>query len=296
MSSDIDLPLTRRHDQVSANAAHSSVPGNVYSHVNVAAGGRSHLGNCYNFGPTEDQQILQSILQSLYYPEMGQRGRDVPDAGAGTFEWLFEDFDSPTSRDSNEYGQDEAGLMGNIGEVDEKAEEVDDGENEQDVNQDQQVAERMDDEEDEARFEYWERRRKKEQHERNRMTAQLRYWLKTDGDAVFWVMKFLRDNDGTDTLLREWAVDDLLIVADHFFWLPGTHLQNSFEGLARSLMHAILSSLTADITSAKSICGKRRWSMNTSNRPWSKSEFKRMFSNLGNIRGIRVFILVDGLD
>jgi hypothetical protein len=139
------------------------------------------------------------------------------------------------------------------------------------------------------------------------MAMTLRHWLKNDEDRVFWVtgkpgsgkstfMKFLRDHDGTDDLLREWAQDDLLIVADHFFWLPGTPLQNSFEGFARSLMHAILSSLAADITSAKPICGKRRWSLNTSHRPWSQGEVKRMFSNLGGLSGIRIFLLVDGLD
>jgi hypothetical protein len=107
MSSDIDLPLTLRHDQVFANAAHPSVPGNVYSHVHVAAGGRSHLGNSYNFGPTEDQQILQSILQSLHYPGMGQRGSDVPEAGTDTFEWLFEDGGRRLFHDSEESDEDE---------------------------------------------------------------------------------------------------------------------------------------------------------------------------------------------
>ena len=70
--------------------AYPTGPGNTYRNVHVSAGAVSHLGNSYIYGPTEDQQILQAILQSLRYPEMGQRGRDVPDAGADTFEWLFE--------------------------------------------------------------------------------------------------------------------------------------------------------------------------------------------------------------
>ena len=240
MSSDINLPLALKHDQATADMAYPSVSGNVYSNFHVHDGARAHVGNSYSYGPTEDQQILQSILQSLHYPEMGQRGRDVSDSKAGTFEWLFEDCDGQTSHREN-------------------------------------------------------------------LAMGLRCWLKNDRDSVFWVtgkpgsgkstfMKFLRDHDGTDELLREWAQDDHLIVADHFFWLPGTQLQNSFEGLARSLMHAILSSLATDTNSAKTICGKRRWSLNTSNRPWSHSELKRMFSNLGGLRGIRFFVLIDGLD
>lgn len=259
MSSDINLPLALKHGQVTANMAYPFVSGNVYSNFHVHDSARAHVGNSYSYGPTEDQQILQSILQSLHYPEMGQRSRDVSDSKAGTFEWLFEDRDDQTSHISNKSDRDDAG-----------------------------------------KYSY-------EQRRRNDLAMELRCWLKDDRDSVFWVtgkpgsgkstfMKFLRDHDGTDELLREWAQDDHLIVADHFFWLPGTQLQNSFEGLGRSLMHAILSSLATDTNSAKTICGKRRWSLNTSNRLWSQSELKRMFSNLGGLRGIRLFILIDGLD
>jgi len=247
----MELSLTPNRASGRADVAYQSIPANIYSNVHVGDGGRSHLGNSYNFGPTEDQQILQAILQSLHYPEMGRRGLDVSDAKADTFEWLFEEGGSETSHSFEDSGLDET--------------------------------------------------------ERRSMATKLRCWLKNDGDSVFWItgkpgsgkstfMKFLRDHDGTDALLQEWARDDMLIVADHFFWLPGTHLQNSFEGLVRSLMHAILSSLAADIASAKSICGKRRWSLQSSRRPWPRSEFKRMFDSIGAISSVRFFLLVDGLD
>ena len=291
MSRDIDLPLALRHDQALSNIACTSAPGNVYSNVHVGAGGRSHLGNNYNYGPTEDQQILHSILQSLHYPEMGQRGSDVPDAGTDTFEWLFGDYGRQPSHDSDESDEYEREFMDDEEESNERnaydQEEREDtsGEDLSDI---------------ESTY-------SEDQCERDDIAVKLRSWLKDDGDNVFWItgkpgsgkstfMKFLRDHDGTHALLQEWAREDLLVTADHFFWLPGTPLQNSFEGLARNLMHAILSSLLADINLAKSICTKRRWSLTTSHRPWSQSEFKRMFVNLGGLRGIRVFLLIDGLD
>ena len=187
MSSDINLPLALKHDQATADMAYPSISGNVYSNFHVHDGARAHVGNSYSYGPTEDQQILQSILQSMHYPEMGQRGRDVSDSKAGTFEWLFEDCDGQTSHISNKSDRDDAGI-----------------------------------------YAY-------KQRERNDLAMGLRRWLKDDRDSVFWVtgkpgsgkstvMKFLRDHDGTDELLREWAQDDHLIVADHFFWLPGLSL------------------------------------------------------------------------
>jgi len=291
MSRDVDLPLALWHDQVLTNTAYTSVPGNVYSNVHVGAGGRSHLGNSYNYGPTEDQQILHSILQSLHYPEMGQRGSDVPDAGADTFEWLFGEYGRQPSHDSDESDKYEQEFVDDEGQS-MKKDAYDEEEREYTSEEDLSDVEST----------YSE-----DQSERDDIAVKLRSWLKDDGDNVFWVtgkpgsgkstfMKFLRDHDGTHELLQEWAREDLLVTADHFFWLPGTPLQNSFEGLARSLMHAILSSLHADIDSAKSICTRRRWSLITSHRPWSQSEFKRMFVNLGGLRGIRVFLLIDGLD
>jgi hypothetical protein len=234
---------------------------------------------------------------------MGQRGQNVSNAGADTFEWLFEDGGDQASHNPDNSHPDATGPVVGEGGSEEWVELPGDDAFVCSFDEDHDEQKDKTEKEEQPTYSAHSYELKIE----NRMAMDLRCWLKDDGKSVFWVtgkpdsgkstfMKFLRDHDGTDELLREWAQDEHLIVADHFFWLPGTQLQKTFEGLARSLMHAILSSLGADITSAKTVCGKRRWSLTASHRPWSQSEFKRMFSNLRGISGIRIFLLIDGLD
>lgn len=58
-----------------SNVATKSGSGNVYHDVRITGDGRAHLGNNYNYGPSEDEKILESVIASLYYPEMGASAR-----------------------------------------------------------------------------------------------------------------------------------------------------------------------------------------------------------------------------
>ncbi|KAF2727876.1 hypothetical protein EJ04DRAFT_593801, partial [Polyplosphaeria fusca] len=84
----------------------------------------------------------------------------------------------------------------------------------------------------------------------NKKPAGFRYWLKREA-GIFWVMgkagsgkstlmKFLINHCQTGCALSEWAGTKKLIVASFFFWHAGTDMQNSQEGLFRSLLFEIL--------------------------------------------------------
>ncbi|KAL1623368.1 hypothetical protein SLS56_008309 [Neofusicoccum ribis] len=75
-------------------------------------------------------------------------------------------------------------------------------------------------------------------------------WLNSHS-GLFWVcgkagsgkstlMKYILGHDTTTDLLQSWAKDKTLITASHFFWVSGTELQRSQEGLLRSLLFQIL--------------------------------------------------------
>ena len=83
---------------------------------------------------------------------------------------------------------------------------------------------------------------------RRRASVKLTDWLRS-GDGVFWIsgkaasgkstlMKFIRNSTRANRLLEEWAGGNpsSLIVADYYFWHPGSDLQKSHEGLYRTLL------------------------------------------------------------
>lgn len=205
--------------------------------------------------------MLESILESLYYPEMKTRSRNVSDAGTDTFEWIYEE---ATRRRHDEKGN-------------------------------QRYSRR------------WESAYEEDQVARSGFATNFRNWLEAADDRVFWItgkpgsgkstlMKFLRDHESTDASLRKWADGHRLLVADHFFWLPGDALQNSVEGLLRALLHDILKCLSTDLSSARTICGPKRWSLEGSRRSWSLRELKAMIMRIRSATDLRVFFFIDGLD
>lgn len=147
-----------------------------------------------------------------------------------------------------------------------------------------------------------------EQLERSTSAAKLRAWLAADdGSNVFWITgkpgsgkstftEFIRDHTETDALLRIWAGADRLIVADHFFGLPGTPIQNSAEGLLKSLLHQVLSYLVTDLTAARFICNRQRFSLHSSRLPWTVPELKQTIANVSALNCTRLFFVIDGLD
>ena len=53
-------------------------------------------------------------------------------------------------------------------------------------------------------------------------------------------MKYLLDDTRTPSTLQAWSSPQKLVMAHYFFWINGTDLQRSLEGLLRSLLYDIL--------------------------------------------------------
>ncbi|KAH8895919.1 hypothetical protein GQ53DRAFT_819879 [Thozetella sp. PMI_491] len=60
------------------------------------------------------------------------------------------------------------------------------------------------------------------------------------GSGKSTLMKFLCTKRGTRIELQKWAGQRTLVVANFFFWMPGSPLQKSLAGLCTGLLHSLL--------------------------------------------------------
>ena len=78
-------------------------------------------------------------------------------------------------------------------------------------------------------------------------------WLEI-GEGTYWIsgkagsgkstlMSFLRQDDRTQASLNVWSETKMLLMPRFYFWTGGTFLEKSIEGLLRSLIWQILTSL-----------------------------------------------------
>ncbi|KAF2470468.1 uncharacterized protein BDR25DRAFT_35094 [Lindgomyces ingoldianus] len=81
--------------------------------------------------------------------------------------------------------------------------------------------------------------------------SDFRKWLGEDGEALYWItgkpaagkstlMKFIYTNPITTTYLRRWAKGKTLIICAFYFWISGTQMQMSQEGMVRTLIYEAL--------------------------------------------------------
>ncbi|KAF2807226.1 uncharacterized protein BDZ99DRAFT_337271, partial [Mytilinidion resinicola] len=136
-------------------------------------------------------------------------------------------------------------------------------------------------------------------------------WLQADDDAIFWIsgkpgsgkstlMKYLVDDRETTANLRLWSGTKELAMASFFFWIAGTDLQKSQEGLLQSLLYQVLRKhpdLVPKIFPS-------RWEEDTlhdeseTNIPWTRQELLGAFRRLKEhrISSTKFCFFIDGLD
>ena len=64
--------------------------GHNYTNSYIAGEARAHLGDVYNnYGPSPDERLFLSVLESLRYDGMDDRRDRLNSAGRGTFRWTL---------------------------------------------------------------------------------------------------------------------------------------------------------------------------------------------------------------
>ena len=132
----------------------------------------------------------------------------------------------------------------------------------------------------------------------------IRDWLRASR-GIFWVngkagsgkstlMKYIVNDVRTRTLLRSWAGNKPLVLANFYFWYLGSPLQKTEEGLLRSMLYQIL----CKCPYLMSVATARRWL--TSGRPdesWSLQELRGALKSVAMFEHApRFCFFIDGLD
>lgn len=137
-------------------------------------------------------------------------------------------------------------------------------------------------------------------------------WLQSS-EPIFWIsgkpgsgkstlMKYLVDNRETHILLRQRSGLEKQVVASYFFWINGTELQRSQEGLLQSLLYELLRQCPDLIEPALPDAWRAMASIVSEGKStrytWKRADLLDAFRRLATLdtAGTRFCIFIDGLD
>lgn len=129
-------------------------------------------------------------------------------------------------------------------------------------------------------------------------------WLK-QGDGIFWIsgkpgsgkstlMKFIADSPITSRLITEWAQPSKAIIASHYFWIAGTSMQKSHQGLLQTLLYDVFRQCPYLIGQT---CPER-WASSQPVVLWSLGELRQALQTVSsrNNVGLKFCFFIDGMD
>ncbi|KAK7453002.1 hypothetical protein Landi51_03997 [Colletotrichum acutatum] len=143
------------------------------------------------------------------------------------------------------------------------------------------------------------------------LDSRLSDWF-VSGSGTFWVsgkpgsgkstfMKFIANHSRTRESLERWAgSSSSLAVASHCFWIAGTPIQKSWQGLLQSLLYDLLH----EHPDVVSIASPHRWAAakagrwQTAAEPWSVFELAAALRSLSTADHVplKICFFIDGLD
>ena len=136
-------------------------------------------------------------------------------------------------------------------------------------------------------------------------------WLR-GGSGLFWIsgkpgagkstlMKYISGHDRTPMLLADWSSPKKSIIGSHYFWSAGTPIQQSQEGLLRSLLFDVFGQAPSLMST---IC-RERWDLPAAAKhgpstqpPWTLAELHKTVADLVDGRELpsKFCFFIDGPD
>ncbi|KAF4936081.1 hypothetical protein CGCF245_v006909 [Colletotrichum fructicola] len=165
---------------------------------------RESVTNKIGMMETNNRQELgcKRLLNSLNYPRMNERKNAIPERHDGTFEWVFEGFESEKYSTSDSKSHNDSNFRTTP-----------------EAKRDQAIADLL----------RW-----------LRGDGFGMFWISgKPGSGKSTFVKFIMSDERTRLSLNKWRSRTEIIT--YFFWKPGTLLQQNFQGLLCSLLHQVLS-------------------------------------------------------
>ncbi|OHF03273.1 hypothetical protein CORC01_01326 [Colletotrichum orchidophilum] len=219
----------------------------------------------------------ERFLASFKFPGMNERRNQVNESCKGTFQWIFADD------------------MGFLGESDDESDQTDTESEDYETSTDSQDG-ASDWTDDSA-----------EQSSTTDEDAGIRWdsfidWLKS-GSPVFWcsgkpgsgkstLMRYIISDRRTRSALEVWSPSALLV--SHFFWRPGSLMQQSIRGMFCSLLHQLLAGDLSALDRSISDCSSA--GQRDSDTDWSTRELRELCFDTIKRCNRPICLFLDGLD
>ncbi|KAK8008150.1 NACHT domain-containing protein [Apiospora marii] len=263
----------RSHVTLTSNRAENSLK----EHIGIAIRGVANQVQDTRLQAKRDQ-----LLRSLKFDRMNERRNQVSSSHPKTFTWVLQDGSEGDTRQSTvENSEDE-----DFEDQDWEDEDWEDQDSEEENSEDE-------DSEDENDA---------DQVDKNISWDSFTDWLRST-EPVYWISgmpgsgkstltKYLLGQSQTQECLDLWKPDAIII--SHFFWRPGTAMQQSIRGLLFSLLYQILLEDVPAVDEVRVNYDEKSTKDNETD--WSDEELKNaLHLTLGRYpRPIAIFL--DGLD